>query len=86
MDDTQLIARSAWIVWVKNLHAVKQIEAIGEVHYVSKRLMYAVVYVSEVDEQRVRTRLQQLPFVRHVEPSLRHTFAHILGNQTMQGG
>lgn len=86
MDDTQLIARSAWIVWVKNLHAVKQIEMIGEVYYVSKRLMYAVVYVNEADEKKAQSRLQQLPFVRHVERSFRHTFADVLGNETMRGG
>ncbi|MBU6145315.1 MAG: DUF2129 domain-containing protein [Paenibacillaceae bacterium] len=86
MDDTQLIARSAWIVWVKNLHAVKQIEMIGEVYYVSKRLMYAVVYVNEADEQHARTRLQQLPFVRHVEPSFRSTFSEMVGNESMRGG
>ncbi|GAA4710059.1 YlbG family protein [Brevibacillus fulvus] len=59
-------------VWVKNIHAAKNLRKFGTIHYVSKRLNYVSMYVDadEIDEA-IRA-MERLHFVTKVERSHRH--------------
>lgn len=69
--------RAGWIVWLDSLGFARQLEKYGHVHYVSKRMHYAVLYVNEEEAVAVRTKLLRLPFVQKVEPSYRVQYAHM---------
>ncbi len=69
--------RAGWIVWLDSPGVARQLEKYGHVHYVSKRMHYAVLYVNEEEAVAVRTKLLRLPFVQKVEPSYRVQYAHM---------
>ncbi|WP_102347907.1 YlbG family protein [Bacillus sp. Marseille-P3661] len=61
--------RQGIIVWLHSLKQVKQIKRFGNIHYVSKKLKYAVIYMDMERVEGAISRLQAMPFVRKVEPS-----------------
>ncbi|UUZ85804.1 YlbG family protein [Paenibacillus sp. P26] len=65
--------RSGIIVWVNDLKAAaKQLEKYGNVHFLSKKLHYAAMYVHTSRLEETVKRLQKLPFVKKVERSYRN--------------
>ncbi|CAM3352003.1 YlbG family protein [Marinicrinis lubricantis] len=63
--------RTGLIVWVNDLRSTRPLERLGSVHYASKRMNYAVMYVNAEQQDQVIQQLQKLPFVKKVELSLR---------------
>lgn len=61
--------RQGFIVWLSSLKQAKQLRRLGNVHYVSKRLKYAVLYCAVEESEWVRNQLQAYSFVRNVEYS-----------------
>lgn len=63
--------RQGIIVWLNTLKMAKHLKKYGNIHYVSKKLKYAVLYcdLSEIDE--IMGKLKRLSFVKKVEPSYR---------------
>ncbi|KMY53515.1 MULTISPECIES: YlbG family protein [Bacillaceae] len=65
------IDRQAVIVWLHNTKPAKSLRKYGNVHYVSKRMKYAVVYCNQNELEEVMGKLQSLSFVKKVEPSFK---------------
>jgi uncharacterized protein YlbG (UPF0298 family) len=63
--------RQGIIVWLYSLKHSKQLRKYGNVHYVSKRLKYAVLYCNMDEAEEMMKNLASLPFVKRVEPSYR---------------
>jgi uncharacterized protein YlbG (UPF0298 family) len=65
--------RSGIIVWVNDLKAAsKHLEKYGNVHFISKKLHYAAMYVHSNRLDETVKQLQKLPFVKKVERSYRN--------------
>lgn len=63
--------RSGLIVWVSDLKPARNLERYGTVHYMSRKLLYVVMYVhKERLDDTVKT-VQKLPYVKKVERSYR---------------
>lgn len=65
------IDRQAVIVWLHNTKPAKSLRKYGNVHYVSKRMKYAVVYCNQNEIAEVTEKLNSLSFVKKVEPSFK---------------
>lgn len=65
------IDRQAVIVWLHNTKPAKSLRKYGNVHYVSKRMKYAVVYCNQDELEEVMEKLKSLSFVKKVEPSFK---------------
>ncbi|MGO4276895.1 DUF2129 domain-containing protein, partial [Paenibacillus sp. TAF58] len=46
-----MIERSGLIIWVNDIKAARNLERFGSLHYISKKMNYAVLYIhaSKVD-------------------------------------
>jgi uncharacterized protein YlbG (UPF0298 family) len=61
--------RQGIIVWLHSLKHAKMLRRFGNVHYVSKRLKYVVLYCNLEETEMLIEKLQSLSFVKKVEPS-----------------
>ncbi|MED4603893.1 YlbG family protein [Paenibacillus validus] len=65
--------RTGIIVWVSDVKAAaKHLEKYGNVHFISKKLHYAAMYVYASRLDDTVKQLQKLPFVKKVERSYRN--------------
>ncbi|WP_338469932.1 YlbG family protein [Niallia sp. XMNu-256] len=64
-----LSQRQGLIVWLNSVKQAKMLRRFGNVHYVSKRLKYAVLYCNQVDIEELTAKLNTFSFVKKVEPS-----------------
>ncbi len=63
--------RTGLIIWLQDLRQVKNLEKYGLLHYVSKKLNYAVLYIHSERTNEVCAQIQRLSFVKKVERSYR---------------
>ena len=63
--------RTGLIIWLQDLRQVKNLEKFGLVHYVSRKLNYAVLYIHSDRVNEFSAQIQRLPFVKKVERSYR---------------
>ena len=63
--------RTGLIVWVTDLKAARNLERYGTVHYMSKRMLYAVLYVHTSRLEETMRQLQKQSYVKKVERSYR---------------
>ena len=64
--------RTGLIVWVSDPKSARHLDRFGTVHYISKRMNYAVMYIyADRYEETVR-QLQKQSFVRKIERSYRN--------------
>ncbi|WP_100330805.1 YlbG family protein [Bacillus xiapuensis] len=63
--------RQAIIVWLHHTKPAKSLRKYGNVHYVSKKMKYAVVYCNQEEIERTVDKLQSLSFVKRVELSFK---------------
>lgn len=61
--------RQGIIVWLYSLKQAKMLRRFGNVHYVSKRLKYVVLYCDLVDTETLIEKIKSYSFVKKVEPS-----------------
>lgn len=59
-------------VWVNHLRTVRHLKRFGNIHFVSKRYKYVVMYVDFDQLEETIQQLNRLNFVTKVEPSYRH--------------
>ncbi len=64
-----LMKRQGLIVWLYNLKNTKMLRRYGNVHFVSKRMKYAVLYCNQSEFEALSEKLESLPFIKKVEPS-----------------
>ncbi|PYZ93263.1 hypothetical protein CR194_08700 [Salipaludibacillus keqinensis] len=58
-------------VWVQSLKQVKQIKRFGNIHYVSKKMKYVILYCDEERAEETMNKLQSFHFVKKVSMSMR---------------
>ncbi len=61
--------RQGIIVWLYSLKQAKMLRKFGNIHYVSKRLKYVVLYCDLVEVEGIMGKLNSYSFVKKVEPS-----------------
>jgi len=61
--------RQGLIVWLYSLKQAKMLRRFGNVHYVSRKLKYAVLYCNQDDLPGIMEKLNSYSFVKKVEPS-----------------
>ena len=64
-----LSQRQGLIVWLNSVKQAKMLRKFGNVHYVSKRLKYVVLYCNQKDIEELTVKLKTFSFVKKVEPS-----------------
>lgn len=64
-----LSQRQGLIVWLHSLKQAKMLRRFGNVHYVSKRLKYVVLYCNSDEIEELMGKLKSYTFVKKVEPS-----------------
>lgn len=62
-------SRQGIIVWLYSLKQAKMLRRFGNVHFVSKKLKYVVLYCNQEDVEDLIGKLQAYSFVKKVEPS-----------------
>ncbi|AWI12048.1 MULTISPECIES: YlbG family protein [Bacillaceae] len=63
--------RQGIIVWLYNIKTAKNLRKYGNIHYISKRLKYVVLYCNQEEIEIIMDKLKNFPFVKKVEPSYR---------------
>ncbi|SER51337.1 YlbG family protein [Salisediminibacterium halotolerans] len=58
-------------VWLHSMKPLKQLKRHGHVHYVSRKMKYAVVYCDEESMTETIEKIASISAVKHVEPSMR---------------
>jgi len=61
--------RQGIIVWLYSLKQAKTLRRFGNVHYVSKRLKYMVIYTNQEDVEQLMAKISAYSYVKKVEPS-----------------
>lgn len=61
--------RQGIIVWLHSLKQIKQLRRFGNIHYVSKKLKYVVIYMDMDSVDGTIDKIKSLSFVKRVEPS-----------------
>lgn len=64
-----LVARQGIIVYLHTLKQVKMLRRFGNIHYVSKKLKYVVLYTNMDDVEAIAEKLNSYSFVKKVEKS-----------------
>lgn len=64
--------RAGLIIWVSDLKNVKHFERYGNIHYVSKKMFYVVLYTDASQAEQTMKQLQKMPYVKKIEKSHRH--------------
>lgn len=63
--------RQGLIVYVSQLKHAKSLRKFGNVHYISRKLKYVVLYCNRDEINGTINKIQRLPFVKDVVPSYR---------------
>jgi len=61
--------RQGIIVWLYSLKQAKTLRRFGNVHYVSKRLKYMVIYTNQEDVEQLMAKISAYSYVKKVELS-----------------
>ncbi|MFC4320296.1 YlbG family protein [Litchfieldia salsa] len=61
--------RQGIIVYLHSLKHIKSMRRFGNIHYVSKRLKYMVIYNDMENIDSIIGKIRALPYVKQVEPS-----------------
>ncbi|WP_018662904.1 YlbG family protein [Heyndrickxia acidiproducens] len=63
--------RQGLIIWLYQLKHNKFLRRFGNIHYVSKKMKYVVLYCDRSDVQMIQGKIENLPFVRKVDRSMK---------------
>ncbi|HWJ78228.1 MAG TPA: YlbG family protein [Niallia sp.] len=61
--------RQGIIVWLFSLKQAKMLRRYGNVHFISKRLKYVVLYTNQSEVESLMEKISAHSFVKKVEPS-----------------
>jgi uncharacterized protein YlbG (UPF0298 family) len=61
--------RQGLVVWLHSIKHAKSLRKFGNVHYVSKRLKYVILYCDADDLPRITEKLESFSFIKKIEPS-----------------
>jgi len=63
------IERQGLVVWLHTVKHTKVLQRFGNLHYVSRRMKYAVIYCNMDDIDAIAKEIATITFVKKVEPS-----------------
>ncbi|EKZ4260495.1 YlbG family protein [Listeria monocytogenes] len=63
--------RQAIVVWMNHLKQVRSLKRFGNVHYVSRKLKYAVLYCDMAEVEDNSNKVSRFHYVKRVEMSFR---------------
>ncbi|WP_066368393.1 YlbG family protein [Neobacillus fumarioli] len=63
------VQRQGIVVWLYSLKQAKMLRRFGNVHYISKKLKYVVLYCNQEEVENIMEKLSSFSFVKKVEPS-----------------
>ena len=63
--------RQGIIVWLYSLKQAKMLRRFGNVHYVSRKLKYVVLYCNQEEVETLMQKIGSYSFVKKVEPSFK---------------
>lgn len=79
--------RRGLVIWVYSLKNFNKLKNFGEIHYVSQRMNYIMMYVDEHQIDETIQKIERLHFVRKIDksyiPDIDMTFAHALDNAVL---
>ena len=61
--------RQGIIVYVYSLKHIRQLRKFGNIHYISKRMKYVILYAAQENVDSLLLQINRLNFVKCVEPS-----------------
>ncbi|AIW40630.1 MULTISPECIES: YlbG family protein [Paenibacillus] len=64
--------RTGYIIWVSDIKAARNLEKYGNVHFISKRMHYVVIYMNADRAEDTVKNIRRLSYVRKVERSFRN--------------
>jgi len=64
-------SRVGLAIWVQSLKQVKQLKRFGNIHYVSKKMKYVILYCDEERVDETMNKLESFHFVKKVSMSMR---------------
>lgn len=67
--DQEKSTRVGLVVWLYTTKYVNKLKRYGLVHYVSKNMNYAIIYINRVDKESISGTIAKQHFVRKVEDS-----------------
>ncbi|WP_409292086.1 YlbG family protein [Peribacillus sp. SCS-26] len=62
-------SRQSIVIWLHTLKQVKSLRRYGNIHYVSKKLKYVVLYTNMDEVPALKEKLENYSFVKKVELS-----------------
>ncbi|AGA58318.1 MAG: DUF2129 domain-containing protein [Thermobacillus sp.] len=63
--------RVGYIVWVNDHRLARNLDKYGTVHYISRRMNYAVIYMDADKAEDTIRNIERLPYVKKAERSFR---------------
>ncbi|MBW7456774.1 YlbG family protein [Paenibacillus sepulcri] len=64
--------RTGYIIWVNDIKSARSLEKYGNIHYISRKMHYVVMYMNSDREEEIIRNIQRLPFVKKTERSYRN--------------
>ncbi|NMM51369.1 YlbG family protein [Paenibacillus aquistagni] len=64
--------RTGLIIWVSDVKAARNLEKYGSLHYISRKMHYAVLYVNAEFAEETMKNIKRLPYVKKIERSYRN--------------
>ncbi|MEK5320584.1 YlbG family protein [Paenibacillus sp. FSL L8-0644] len=64
--------RTGYIIWVSDIKAARNLDKYGNVHFISKRMHYVVIYMNADRAEDTVKNIRRLSYVRKVERSFRN--------------
>jgi uncharacterized protein YlbG (UPF0298 family) len=84
--DTPFNDRVGLTVWLYTTKYVNKLKRYGLVHYVSRKMKYAIIYVDKTEKEKTEQNLNKQHFVRQVEScyncEIPYTFEGVLDRVT----
>lgn len=75
-------SRQKIIIWLESTRQMSSLKRYGFIHYVSRKMKYAIMYVNQEDLEKAVEAISKLKYVRSVELSpvdeVNLTFDHVL--------
>lgn len=64
--------RTGFIIWVSDVKAARNLEKYGSLHYISRKMHYAVLYVNADRAEETMKNVKRLSYVKRIERSYRN--------------
>ncbi|GAC41649.1 YlbG family protein [Paenibacillus popilliae] len=64
--------RTGYIIWVADVKAARNLDKYGTLHYISRKMHYAVLYVNSDRAEDTMKNIRRLNYVKKIERSYRN--------------